>query len=156
VDVELDTTPVTAVVDRGQLAEVLVNLVSNAYEAMTDGGVLTIAAHATGSSVLLAVEDTGCGFDRADAERLFEPFFTTKSSGTGLGLAIVRRLLEVNGAEISVDSHPGRGTRFTLTFPVRFGGLRRTPVPGREPSPNGAASNGTSSVAGTPRARRTP
>ncbi|HLI73013.1 MAG TPA: ATP-binding protein [Acidimicrobiales bacterium] len=117
VRVDHDRAPVTAVVDRGHLAEVLVNLVSNAYEAMPDGGVLRVNARPGAGAALVVVEDTGRGFDRADAERLFEPFFTTKPTGTGLGLAIVRRLAEVNRGEVTVDMRPG-GTRFTVTLPA--------------------------------------
>ena len=122
VHVDVDAAPITAQADRGQVAEVLVNLVSNAYEAMPGGGVLRVAARAGPGTALLVVEDNGRGFDRADAERLFEPFYTTKPAGSGLGLAIVRRLAEINRGEVSVDSRPAHGTRFTVTLPA--GALR--------------------------------
>jgi signal transduction histidine kinase len=117
VRVDIEAISVTALVDRVHLAEVLVNLLSNAYEAMPDGGTVRVLVGAEDGSVLVVVEDTGCGFDRSLTERIFEPFYTTKHSGSGLGLAIVRRLAEINGGEISVDSHAGQGTRFTMTLP---------------------------------------
>jgi signal transduction histidine kinase len=153
VRVERAIAPVTVVIDHGQLAEILVNLVANAYEAMPDGGVVTISAR-DGNPATIAVEDTGAGFDRTVAERLFEPFYTTKPSGTGLGLAIVRRLAENNGGEIAVDSHPGRGTRFTLALRGRPRSLKRGQL-GRPPATKdavekGSAGNGTSAVGRSP------
>jgi signal transduction histidine kinase len=151
----LAVSPVTAVVDRGQLAEILVNLVSNAYEAMPEGGVLTISARPAGGAAVITVEDTGHGFDHHAKERLFEPFYTTKASGTGLGLAIVRRLAEFNGGEISVDSHPGRGARFTLTLPARPRPLRKGRLAPPRSAPNGTGSNGKPTVIGRAPAHHT-
>jgi signal transduction histidine kinase len=150
VQVERDTPPVTAVVDRGHLAEVLVNLVSNAYEAMPDGGTVRITARAGTALARIAVEDTGRGFNRSDAERFFEPFYTTKPAGTGLGLAIVRRLADINRGEISVDSHPGQGTRFTVTLPARSADPVPTRLGSDEPVAGGRAGGETTSDADLP------
>jgi PAS domain S-box-containing protein len=108
---------------RGQLTQVVVNLVTNAAQALPEsGGRLRVATRlAEPGRVELVVEDAGAGIAREDQERIFEPFFTTKADGrgTGLGLSIVRSIVERHGASIQVDSEPGRGSIFTVTFPAR-------------------------------------
>ncbi len=117
--------------DPGQLEQVIVNLVTNARDAMPDGGRVTIetrdvvigsgrnrAGLERGAYVLLAVSDTGAGIDEQTRARIFEPFFTTKGHrGTGLGLATVYRIVTESGGQISVESEPGQGTVFELYFP---------------------------------------
>jgi len=110
------------VVDRHQIEEILMNLVVNARDAMTEGGRLTIQTCVVddGRLVRLSVCDTGTGMDDEVRGRLFQPFFTTKEEGkgTGLGLATVRTLVEENGGRISFDSEPGKGSVFHASFPV--------------------------------------
>jgi len=108
------------VADPSQLDQVLVNLVVNAIQAMRDGGTLRIATCDSGSHVVLAVEDTGIGMDREVLEKIFTPFFTTKDvhEGTGLGLPVVHGIVTSHGGTISVQSTPGRGTRFEISIPV--------------------------------------
>ena len=112
-----------------ELREALVNLVFNAVDAMPNGGELTLrtqllapAAGANGKSrpmVAVEVEDSGVGMDEATRRRCFEPFFTTKGErGTGLGLAMVHGIVQRHGADIEIDSTPGRGTRVRLEFPL--------------------------------------
>jgi signal transduction histidine kinase len=116
-DVEVD--PLLLEVDRGQLAEVLTNLVTNAYQAMGDSGSVRIVGHMNGSGAQLCVEDDGPGIDGALSDRVFEPFFTTKSDGTGLGLAIVRRLVEAHDGDVTLENRTeGRGARVVLRIPV--------------------------------------
>ncbi|MGH9028466.1 MAG: sensor histidine kinase [Acidimicrobiales bacterium] len=103
--------------DRAQLAEVLANLVSNAYEAMGARGSLELAAFEAKESVCIVVADDGPGIDRSITERVLEPFFTTRQRGTGLGLAIARRLVEAHGGAVRVQSEPQAGTRFMLRLP---------------------------------------
>ncbi len=118
VDVHVDATPVTVSADGGQLAQVVSNLLSNAYEALPDGGAVRVGVSAHNGAAIITVEDTGPGLERAAAERAFEPFYTTKASGTGLGLAIVGRLVEAHRGSVTVDSKPGHATRFTVRIPL--------------------------------------
>jgi len=107
--------------DREEMRLVLVNLCGNALEAMPDGGRLAIRVRADAGpppAVVLEVEDTGVGIRAEDLPRLFDPSFSTKTRGTGLGLAIVRRAVEDAGGSVSVESTPGKGSRFTVRLPA--------------------------------------
>ena len=106
------------IADPKQLAEILTNLIDNAYQAMPDGGSLQIAAYADGDDAVITVQDSGEGMDPALVERFFEPFFTTRSEGTGLGLAIVRRLIEGHGGEISIQNGQSGGAVVTVRLPL--------------------------------------
>jgi signal transduction histidine kinase len=98
---------------------VLGNLVANAVDAMPGGGRLKVQAWRSGPSFSIAVSDTGTGIRPEDRRRIFEPFFTTKPSGqgTGLGLAITREIASALQGRIEVESTPGEGSTFVLTFP---------------------------------------
>jgi two-component system cell cycle sensor histidine kinase/response regulator CckA len=121
--------------DRGQVEQVLMNLVLNARDAMPSGGVLTIetsvasptsgppageSARAPGSDVVFAVTDTGVGMDAVVAARAFEPFFTTKreTGGTGLGLATVYGIVTDAGGQVRLASEPGSGTTVRVYLPT--------------------------------------
>jgi signal transduction histidine kinase/CheY-like chemotaxis protein len=109
-------------IDQVQLEQVLLNLTLNARDAMAAGGVVTVRTQTLAGPprVALSVSDTGPGIDPSVRSRLFEPFFTTKPAGqgTGLGLSIVRGVVDQTGAEIAVESEPGRGATFRVTWPV--------------------------------------
>ena len=117
-------------VDRAELERAMLNLVFNARDAMPNGGRLRIDTRLvpdhTGrrSSLEISVSDTGTGMDPNIAEHCFEPFFSTKgnASGTGLGLAIVHATVTQANGEVNVESVPGSGTTFTLTFPITSAG----------------------------------
>ncbi|MBI2503143.1 MAG: HAMP domain-containing protein [Candidatus Latescibacteria bacterium] len=111
--------------DGAQLEQVLINLVTNALDAMPAGGILTFATR-QGSQVggqpgvALSVTDTGSGIPAEHLPRLFDPFFTTKEvgKGTGLGLSISYGIVQEHGGTIEVESEPGKGSRFTLCLPA--------------------------------------
>ena len=119
--VELFPAPLVAYGHRGQIQQVLINLLSNAVEALArvDDGprVLTIRTGADNSMALLEVEDSGPGIAPANTERVFDPFVTTKSKGMGLGLAICRTIVDRHGGKLTaLPAHP-RGTIFQLLLP---------------------------------------
>jgi two-component system sensor histidine kinase HydH len=105
--------------DSIQLAQILTNLINNAYQAMPAGGSVRVSARAEGDTAVISVEDSGEGIDQALLERLFEPFFTTKPNGTGLGLAIVRRLTEGHGGQISIENGRAGGAVVTVRLPIQ-------------------------------------
>jgi two-component system, NtrC family, sensor kinase len=113
--------------DASQLTQALVNLIDNAVDAMPEGGDLTIfTRNQPEGMVTLEVIDTGMGISKKDMGMLFTPFFTTKplGKGTGLGLAIIYGIIKMHRGQISVHSHEGKGTRFSIQLPVRFlGGM---------------------------------
>jgi two-component system, cell cycle sensor histidine kinase and response regulator CckA len=123
-----DVAPVMA--DSNQLEQVLINLCVNARDAMPEGGTLCIELRPVApgdpnslpglDAVMLTVSDTGTGMDSEVLKRIFEPFFTTKEigKGTGLGLSMVYGIVTQNGGQISVESSVGRGSTFTIVFPV--------------------------------------
>ncbi|HHM24199.1 MAG TPA: hypothetical protein ENJ23_04080 [Bacteroidetes bacterium] len=103
------------------LQQILINLINNAAHAMEDGGTLTVRAHSRGNEVHIQVRDTGCGIRPEDLPHIFEPFYTTRlgSGGTGLGLAICRQIAQRYGGRFEVQSEVGKGTAFTVIFPVQ-------------------------------------
>jgi signal transduction histidine kinase/CheY-like chemotaxis protein len=105
--------------DRGQMEQVLVNLVVNARDAMPEGGLICIETLRDAGGVNLVVRDTGHGMDDATRSRMFEPFFTTKPSGkgTGLGLATVYGIVRQSAGTIEVASAVGEGTTMTVRLP---------------------------------------
>lgn len=108
------------VMDQNQISQVIMNLIINAVEAMPDGGRLTIGTRCLpeGSQVVLTVVDTGEGILPGDEEHIFDPFFTRKPEGTGLGLSISRQILERHNAYLDLESTPGVGSLFRITFSV--------------------------------------
>ena len=117
VHVEEDIEPTVVLADRDQVAQILGNLLANAYQAMASGGTLRLATATERATVAVTVSDTGAGMDQRSQERMFEPFFTTRPGGTGLGLAIVRRLVDDNGGRVEVESAVGSGTHITIRLP---------------------------------------
>ncbi len=105
-------------VDPQQIKQVLINLVTNAYQAMQDGGALTISAKKQDGNVQISVIDTGHGISTEDQENLFEPLFTTKARGIGLGLAVSKNLVEANQGSITYQSQEEEGTTFTIFLPI--------------------------------------
>ncbi len=137
-----DDLPIAA--DRHQLEQVLINLCTNARDAMPGGGIIKIVSQAVeveppvngsideipaGCYMRLSVTDNGEGINPADLNRICEPFFTTKdpAKGTGLGLAIIHDIVKKHGAFFDVKSVDGEGTTFAAYFPVKHGSVSLTP-----------------------------
>jgi two-component system cell cycle sensor histidine kinase/response regulator CckA len=134
IELDFSKTAWSVRVDESQIQQIVLNLATNARDAMLEGGVLSIATHnetflegqvpnvegaRPGDYVVLSVSDTGLGMGPEVCRRVFEPFFTTKpvGKGTGLGLAMVFGLVAQSGGFIRVDSELGRGSTFRLHFP---------------------------------------
>jgi NtrC-family two-component system sensor histidine kinase KinB len=108
-------------VDRGQVARVLANLVTNAIRATDRGGGIEVTAAQRNGFVSISVRDNGRGIPHDYLARVFDPFVQVPDApggGAGLGLSISRRIVQAHGGQISVRSEPGRGTTFTFTVPV--------------------------------------
>lgn len=145
----------TIMADKGQIEQVLMNLVTNAKDAMPTGGSLTVEISDTdlddsfrhqhgfgepGRYGCITITDTGHGMDREIRDRIFEPFFTTKEpgKGTGLGMAIIYGIVKQHNGYITVDSEPGRGTVFHVFLPLIAAVEQAEPEPGiHEPPPGG-------------------
>jgi signal transduction histidine kinase len=126
IGVRLETNAVIEVwADRPQLKQILINLVRNAAESMTAGGVLTLGVREGAASwlrrtqamVLLEVGDTGAGIPPEIEPRIFDPFYSTKEGGSGLGLSIAARIAELHGGHIQYTTRAGQGTTFTVVLP---------------------------------------
>ncbi|RJQ52944.1 MAG: PAS domain S-box protein [Nitrospiraceae bacterium] len=128
---------ISVMADSGQIEQVIMNLVTNARDAMPEGGKLGIAtrtispdrefieAHGygrTGKYALIAVSDTGTGMDESTRPRIFEPFFTTKEQGkgTGLGLSMVYGIINRHNGFIDIHSETGKGTTFNIYLPLAY------------------------------------
>jgi two-component system, NtrC family, sensor kinase len=122
--------------DASQIQQVILNLVLNASEAITDHGTVVVTTRVARpqESVTLTVRDSGAGIPPDVLPRIFDPFFTTKEEGkgVGLGLAVVYGIIQSHGGDLEVTSAPGKGTEFCvhlpLTMPVREGGEAATPA----------------------------
>lgn len=104
--------------DEKFIKQAILNIVKNAINAMSDGGNLTISTRCRGDEVILRIIDTGVGMSEEVMEKIFEPYFTTKDFGSGIGLTIVYKIMKEHRGDISVISQEGRGTTFTLSFPI--------------------------------------
>lgn len=103
-----------------RLQQVVLNLLTNACQAMPSGGNLFVKTYANNGRVCVEVEDTGCGISKENISKVFDPFFTTKPAGkgTGLGLSISYRIVKEHEGTIDVDSEHGRGTKFIVRLPA--------------------------------------
>ncbi len=122
VEVVFDSTgePPIVVSDKGQLQQVFLNIINNAFAAVEDGGRIKMGIEPVeGHSVAVSITDDGAGIPEENLAHIFDPFFTTKEgSGTGLGLSITYGIVKKLGGEITVSSEVGKGTCFTVTLPV--------------------------------------
>ena len=120
VTLKLDETLPVIEADANAIGQVLLNLLTNAQRAMPEGGEITLeSGHlAAARAVRLMVRDTGAGIPPDILPKIFDPFFTTKPDGTGLGLSISHGIVQEHHGTIDVRSETGKGTTFTLTFPL--------------------------------------
>jgi signal transduction histidine kinase len=126
IKLELEVAPEldTIVADERKLKQVVVNLLANAVKFTPDGGTVRLRAARENGEVRLAIQDTGIGIAPEDQERIFEEFQQASHQseksreGTGLGLSLSRRMVELHGGTISVESAPGRGSTFTVALPL--------------------------------------
>ena len=107
-------------IDVPQCKQVFLNLITNALDAMPQGGVLSVRTVPAGGMVTIEFADSGVGIPEANLGRIFEPFFTTKPAvkGTGLGLSVSLGIIQSHGGTIEVQSEPGKGSRFTVALPL--------------------------------------
>lgn len=142
----VEAQPLYVEVDAHQVQQVLLNLCTNALQALpAQAGLIRVeVARAEGGMARLSVIDDGAGMDAATRARIFEPFFTTKpvGQGTGLGMAVVHGIVTASGGRLAVDSAPGRGTRIDVLLP-----LHDAPAE-VEPAPPAAAESGGTPAAG--------
>lgn len=118
VTTEIASDPPSVYVDPRQMEQVLTNLVTNACQAMPEGGDLIIEVEEVKNKLRISIIDTGCGMSSEDRQKIFEPLFTTKAQGIGLGLSITRNLLANNGGSIEAKSEEGKGSTFTVILPT--------------------------------------
>lgn len=115
--IELSLAEIPAMcLDEKSIRQLILNMVRNAIEAMPRGGIIQIITSGRDRKVLLAIKDQGIGIPAQLLDKLGTPFFTTKERGTGLGLAICYRIVQRHDAAIAVESKPGEGTVFTVSF----------------------------------------
>ena len=119
-DIPPETKPLEA--DKGQLQQVLLNVINNALAAMENGGRIDIQVREPDQDHLaISIADTGTGISKEDINNIFTPFFSTKGDrGTGLGLSITYGIAHKMGGDIQVESEPGQGTTFTILLPRRM------------------------------------
>ncbi len=103
-----------------RLGQVFINLLVNAAHAIKKQGVITVSTHVENNEVIATVTDDGCGIPEGNLQKIFEPFYTTKEIGvgTGLGLSIIKDIIDQHQGGIAVESTVGKGTTFTLRFPI--------------------------------------
>ena len=116
-------------IDRDQFTQVIINLCTNAMDAMPRGGTLTVALSPHNGSIKLSVTDTGVGMTPEVRARIFDPFFTTKEvgKGTGLGLSLTYEIVKDHSGSIDVESEPGQGSTFSVILPLSREGVAEVP-----------------------------
>ncbi len=115
--------------DPAQLKQAFYNLIKNAIQAMSEGGVLRIVCEEQRDFLAVRFADTGKGISAQDMSRVMDPYFSTRGEGTGLGLLIVERIVRSHGGELAIDSRPGEGVVVTVRLPLRQRRLRLLAAP---------------------------
>jgi signal transduction histidine kinase len=117
-EARLPGTAVRIAGQRDRLKQAILNVAINSLEAMSDGGALELSLSALPDLAEVVVADSGPGIPEEERPRIFDMHFTTKTTGTGIGLYVARSIVEAHGGEISVESEPGRGSRFRVRLPA--------------------------------------
>ena len=107
-------------IDRNQIVQIFLNLLTNSVQSMEKGGRLTLSTRQRDGWVEIHFQDSGKGISEENLSRIFDPFFTTKENGTGLGLSISKRIIEDHGGNISIESQVHQGTWVTIQLPARL------------------------------------
>lgn len=115
---DLQIPDISLSIDPIKMRQALLNILRNAYEAVSVNGCIHFVASTKENSLILKIKDNGCGIFPEDLSTLFHPFVTHKKEGTGLGLTITKQIIEAHGGTISVQSTPGEGTLFTIVLPM--------------------------------------
>jgi signal transduction histidine kinase len=119
VEVQRELEDMEASIDPDRITQVLVNLLTNARDAMVEGGRITVVTRKAGETLELLIRDNGHGMTKETRDRIFEPLFTTKTKGLGLGLAIVKEIIDAHFGTIDVESEKDKGTTFRITLPLK-------------------------------------
>lgn len=131
----LDSNLLPVYVDANSTVQVIINILINALDSMSVGSILSIEAancERIPPYIKVMISDTGSGIKQEIRDKIFDPFVTTKEDGVGLGLAISKRIIEAQGGEIEVQSNAGKGTIFSLYFPIRTAQLREQTVDSKQ------------------------
>ena len=121
IDIDAKNTP-TVAVDVEKMERIFFNLMSNAFKHTPDNGKITVSFSQTDSEVSYSVKDTGCGINAGEVERIFDSFYQAEGAnpkGSGIGLALTKAFVELHGGSIMVESEKGKGSEFSLSFPIR-------------------------------------
>ena len=118
IKIKRELSHVQANIDPDKMTQAFINLISNARDAMPEGGDITITTRKDGNHVLIRMSDTGVGMDEETVEHIFDPLFSTKTKGLGLSLAIVKEIVDLHVGRISVESSRGKGTIFEIHLPL--------------------------------------
>ena len=105
-------------IDKKRFAQAGLNIIYNGFQAMPQGGSLTLRLEEKEDYVCFIFKDTGIGIKKADLKMLFDPFFTTREKGTGLGLSITYQIIAAHSGHIKVDTREQKGSVFTVSLPV--------------------------------------
>ena len=127
VETELHSDLPLLELDRAQIKQAFYNIIKNAFQAMTQGGLLRIRTDFDDAFVTVSFADSGGGISAGEMSKIFEPYFTTKAGGSGLGLLIVRRIVREHGGEIDLVSDEGKGLTFTVRLPLAHRRARMLP-----------------------------
>ena len=115
---DLDSSPVSGMLDEASIRAATLNLVLNAVQAMPSGGRLTISTARDGKKMWMTIKDTGAGMSPERIKQIFEPFNTTKSRGLGLGMPYAQKVIQQHGGRIEVESRQGNGTQVRVELPA--------------------------------------